>query len=173
MGCIGCSHRPLLCQHPGLSKYHLSSSFQVIGLIQRVSRACIEVDKQIISQINHGILALIGIERSDTQKTADKLLRRLLDYRIFQDTEGKMNLCLSEVDGALLLVPQFTLAADTKKGMRPSFSSAAAPEQGQALYDYLVVQARSRYTRVKSGIFGAYMQITLTNDGPVTFWLQA
>ena len=143
----------------------------MIGLIQRVSQAHVEVDKQIISQVKHGVVALIGVERSDTENSADKLLRRILNYRIFPDAEGKMNLGLTEIDGELLLVPQFTLAADTKKGMRPSFSSAAAPEQGEKLFDYLVDQARNSYSKVQCGKFGADMKVSLINDGPVTFWL--
>ena len=144
----------------------------MIGLIQRVTCAQIEVDDQTISRINNGIFALIGVERSDTEKSAEKLLQRILGYRIFADPKSRMNLSLTDIAGDLLLVPQFTLPADTKKGMRPSFSRAAPPLQGQALFTFLLDRARSQYPKVESGRFGVDMKITSTNDGPVTFWLQ-
>lgn len=144
----------------------------MIGLIQRVSLARVEVENQTVAHINQGILALIGIERTDSDKTADRLLERILGYRIFSDPTGKMNLDLKTVGGELLLVPQFTLVADTKKGMRPSFSSAAPPDRGKVLYDHLLATARKAHPRVESGSFAADMKVTLTNDGPVTFWLQ-
>lgn len=145
----------------------------MIGLLQRVSSARVEVHSQTIAQINIGILVFIGIEKDDTRVKAERLLERLLGYRIFPDQTGKMNLSLTDIQGGLLLVPQFTLPADTKKGMRPSFSSAAAPETGMELFDYLLSRAKSAYRNVEVGIFGADMQVHLVNDGPVTFWLKA
>jgi D-aminoacyl-tRNA deacylase len=143
----------------------------MIALIQRVTNANVQVEGQVIGQIQKGIMALIGVEKNDTQEKADKLIRRLLGYRIFSDQNDKMNLSLSDVAGGLLLVPQFTLAADTNKGMRPSFSSAAPPQIGEQLFDYLVEQAINLHPVVQTGRFGADMQVSLCNDGPVTFWL--
>ena len=144
----------------------------MIGLLQRVTEASVRVDGKVVGQINHGLLVLTGIEKSDTEAQADRLLARLLGYRVFPDNEGKMNLSLKEIGGGLLLVPQFTLPADTKKGMRPSFSSAASPENGSRLFNYLVASAKSAHANVETGLFGADMQVSLVNDGPVTFWLQ-
>ena len=144
----------------------------MIGLLQRVSRASVEVDSRIIATINTGLLVLVGVEKEDNPERADRLLERLLGYRVFPDREGKMNLSLKEIDGGLLLVPQFTLPADTKKGMRPSFSSAATPARGRELFSYLLDRARAVYPKVQYGIFGADMQVHLINDGPVTFWLK-
>ena len=144
----------------------------MIALLQRVSSASVEVDHEIIGSINTGILALIGVEKDDGKAEADRLLERILGYRIFPDEEDKMNLSLQDISGGLLLVPQFTLAADTQKGMRPSFSSAAPPETGKALFKYLLEQAKSSHQSVESGIFGADMKVGLVNDGPVTFWLK-
>jgi D-tyrosyl-tRNA(Tyr) deacylase len=144
----------------------------MIGLLQRVSRAEVQVDGEQVGAIERGLLVLVGVERDDGEAQAERLLQRLLGYRVFADEQGKMNLSLSAVQGGLLLVPQFTLAADTRKGARPSFSSAATPEQGQRLFDYLLAQARQQHPQVASGRFGADMQVSLTNDGPVTFWLQ-
>jgi len=143
----------------------------LIALIQRASYANVLVE-EIIAEIDQGILAFIGVEKNDTKEKADKLLHRLLGYRIFSDNNDKMNLSLDDVKGGLLLVPQFTLAADTKKGMRPSFSSAAPPELGNQLFDYFVKQAKTNYPIVETGEFGADMKVSLCNDGPVTFWLQ-
>ena len=145
----------------------------MIGLLQRVSRASIEVDSRIIAAINTGLLVLIGVEKHDTPARADRLLERLLGYRVFPDNAGKMNLSLTDIQGGLLLVPQFTLPADTKKGMRPSFSSAASPIQGKELFSYLLERATASHKYVQAGVFGTDMQVHLTNDGPVTFWLQA
>ena len=145
----------------------------MIGLVQRVAGAHVEVDDQCIGAIKQGMLVLVGVERADSETTADRLLDRLLGYRIFPDTDGKMNLSLEDIGGGLLLVPQFTLAADTRKGMRPSFTPAAPAETGQRLFGYLVNRARQRYQSVATGQFGADMQVSLTNDGPVTFWLQS
>jgi D-tyrosyl-tRNA(Tyr) deacylase len=144
----------------------------MIALIQRVQHASVVVDGQTIGAINEGILALIGVEKNDTEANAQRLLERLLNYRIFTDNDDKMNLSLHDTKGGLLLVPQFTLAADTQKGNRPSFSSAAAPEQGQRLFNYFVAEAKINYTNVETGQFGADMKVSLLNDGPVTFWLQ-
>ena len=144
----------------------------MIGLVQRVSQARVEVDGKTVAQIDRGILALIGVEKPDTSGTAERLVERIIQYRIFPDADGKMNLSLHDIAGGLLLVPQFTLPADTRKGNRPSFSSAAPPEIGQRLFLELAEFARETHGQVQTGVFGAYMQVTLTNDGPVTFWLQ-
>lgn len=145
----------------------------MIGLLQRVSSARVEVSGACVGEIEQGILVLVGVERGDTTAQADRLLERLLVYRVFPDGEGKMNLSLVDIDGGLLLVPQFTLAADTEKGSRASFTPAAAPEEGARLFEYLLIQARRKHGVVAAGRFGADMQVTLTNDGPVTFWLRA
>lgn len=144
----------------------------MIGLLQRVTQAKVEVAGKTVGIINQGLLILIGVEKGDTEKQAERLLERLLGYRVFADEDGKMNLSVTDIAGGLLLVPQFTLPADTKKGMRPSFSSAAPPEEGERLFKYLTGRARAIYQKVATGQFGADMQVTLTNDGPVTFWLQ-
>lgn len=144
----------------------------MIGLVQRVNSAEVLVAGTVVGSIGCGLLALIGVQKGDDELHADKLLRRLLGYRIFADAEDKMNLNLAEVGGGLLLVPQFTLAADTHKGMRPSFSAAAPPADGQRLFDYLIAKAREVYPQVATGCFGADMQVSLVNDGPVTFWLE-
>ncbi|HTS52227.1 MAG TPA: D-aminoacyl-tRNA deacylase [Burkholderiales bacterium] len=144
----------------------------MIGLLQRVSQARVEVAAQVVAAIGQGILVLVCAERGDGTAEADRLLQRLLDYRVFSDAEGKMNLGVRDVEGGLLLVPQFTLAADTRKGNRPSFTPAAPPEQGRALFEYMLGRASELYSRVAAGRFGAHMQVTLTNDGPVTIWLR-
>ena len=144
----------------------------MIGLLQRVSRASVEVDGQTIGVIGKGLMVSVCAERGDSEAEANRLLERVLRYRVFSDGGGKMNLGLREVGGGLLLVPQFTLAADTKKGNRPSFTPAAPPEQGCVLFDHMVTRARELHSPVASGQFGADMQVTLTNDGPVTIWLQ-
>ena len=126
-----------------------------------------------MASIGPGILALVGVRPNDDESSTERLLSRLLQYRIFGDETGKMNLSLSQVQGELLLVPQFTLAADTHKGLRPGFSTAAPPEQGRQLFDFLVQSARAQHGRVETGVFGAHMRISLTNDGPVTFWLES
>lgn len=144
----------------------------MIGLIQRVSRASVQVDGRITGAIERGLLVLVGVQKHDDDGRALRLLERLIGYRVFADEAGKMNLSLRDIGGGLLLVPQFTLAADTQKGMRPSFSSAAPPQEGKRLFDYLVQQAKSQYPNVATGVFGADMQVSLINDGPVTFWLE-
>jgi D-tyrosyl-tRNA(Tyr) deacylase len=145
----------------------------MIGLLQRVTSAEVRIAGESVGVIGPGLLVLVGVERDDSEGTADKLLERIATYRVFSDDAGRMNLDLEQVRGGLLLVPQFTLAADTAKGRRPGFSTAAAPEQGKALFDFLVARARQRLPVVETGVFGAHMQVGLTNDGPVTFWLQA
>jgi len=144
----------------------------MIALLQRVQFASVNVDNQQIARIDKGLLVFLGIERGDTQEQADKLLSKLLAYRIFADENDKMNLSLLDVNGGLLLVPQFTLAATTSKGLRPSFTSAAHPAEGEVLFDYFCKQAKNTHSLVETGQFGADMQVSLTNDGPVTFWLQ-
>lgn len=141
------------------------------GLIQRVTQAQVVVDGQCVGAIDGGILLLLGVEQGDSQQQADKLLHKILNYRIFADAEGKMNLSLKDTGGGLLIVSQFTLAADTQKGLRPSFSSAASPMLARQLYDYFVEQAQKQHHPVATGVFAADMKITLTNDGPVTLML--
>ncbi len=144
----------------------------MIGLLQRVTSAAVAVDGVSIASINTGLLVLIGVERGDSEAQAERLADRLLSYRVFSDADGKMNLSLRDIDGGLLLVPQFTLAADTSRGNRPGFSHAAAPERGRQLFDHLVATAQAQHTDVQTGEFGADMQVTLCNDGPVTIHLQ-
>jgi D-tyrosyl-tRNA(Tyr) deacylase len=144
----------------------------MIALIQRVTRAEVRVGGEVVGAIERGVLALIGVRRTDTDSAAQRLLERVLSYRIFPDPEGRMGLALREVGGGLLLVPQFTLAADTHKGTRAGFSLAAAPEEARRLFAFLVQRAHSAYAPVSSGVFGADMQVALVNDGPVTFWLE-
>ena len=144
----------------------------MIALLQRVTNASVVVEGKTVGEIENGILALIGVERTDTEVQANRLLERILGYRIFADAEDKMNLSLKDTNGGLLLVPQFTLVANTEKGMRPSFSSAASPTKGERLFAYLRQQAMHQYPQVEAGQFGADMKVSLTNDGPVTFWLQ-
>ncbi|CDH45630.1 D-aminoacyl-tRNA deacylase [Candidatus Contendibacter odensensis] len=144
----------------------------MIGLLQRVTAACVEVGEERVGAIDAGLLVLIGVERGDGAAQADRLLERLLGYRVFADAAGKMNLSLRETGGGLLLVPQFTLAADTGKGMRPSFTPAAPPAEGARWFAYLQEQAGQRHRPVAMGQFGAHMRVSLSNDGPVTFWLR-
>lgn len=142
------------------------------ALIQRVKQAQVEVGGEIVGKIDQGILAFIGVEKSDTQGNADKLLKKIISYRIFSDEYEKMNLSLENIAGDLLLVSQFTLVANTQKGLRPSFSSAGNPELSQGLFDYIVNQANKTHLKIQTGIFAANMQVSLINDGPVTFNLQ-
>jgi D-tyrosyl-tRNA(Tyr) deacylase len=145
----------------------------MIGLIQRVTHADVRVGGEIVGSIGRGMLALIGVRKGDDPASADRLLERLLAYRIFPDAQGRMNLSLKEIsNGGLLLVPQFTLAADTQNGTRAGFSTAAPPELARGLFDHLLAQARASQVTVAAGIFGADMQVSLVNDGPVTFWLE-
>lgn len=145
----------------------------MIALIQRVSGASVTVEGAVVSRIGHGLLALVGVERDDGEAQVDRILERLLGYRVFQDDEGRMNLSLAQTGGGLLLVPQFTLAADTRKGMRASFGPAADPERGRLLFDRLLEKARAMHSAVETGVFGAHMKVALENDGPVTFILEA
>ena len=144
----------------------------MIGLLQRVSHAEVRVEAKTVGSIQGGLLVLVGVERGDSEQQAERLLERLLTYRVFADDQGRMNRSLRDVGGGLLLVSQFTLAADTRSGTRPGFSPAAEPQEGKRLFDYLVRRARERHGVVETGEFGAQMQVSLTNDGPVTFWLQ-
>jgi len=145
----------------------------VIGLLQRVTDASVEIDQERVASIGPGLLVLVGVRPTDDEPSTLRLLDRLLQYRVFADEAGKMNLSLAQTQGSLLLVPQFTLAADTHKGLRPGFSTAAPPELGRKLFDTLVQAARSRHGCVETGVFGAHMRVSLTNDGPVTFWLES
>ena len=144
----------------------------MIGLLQRVSEGRVRVAGEVIAETGIGLLVLIGVQKDDNEAKADRLLERLLGYRVFPDDAGRMNQSLRDIGGGLLLVPQFTLAADTRKGTRAGFSKAASPEQGECLFDYLVTTAKSHHSPVDSGVFGADMQVELVNDGPVTFWLE-
>lgn len=144
----------------------------MIGLIQRVSHASVTIDGDMTGSIERGLLALIGVEKSDTEQSAERLLERMLNYRVFGDADGKMNLSLKDINAGLLLVPQFTLVADTQKGNRAGFSNGAPPALGRALFEHMHNQARRLHHDVASGVFGADMQVELVNDGPVTFWLQ-
>lgn len=144
----------------------------MIALLQRVSQASVVVEGATIGSIGAGLMVLLCAEKGDSEKQADALLAKLLAYRVFGDAAGKMNLSISDIGGELLLVPQFTLAADTNSGTRPSFTPAAAPADGRRLFDHVVRQARAVHGKVATGQFGADMKVSLTNDGPVTFWLQ-
>jgi D-aminoacyl-tRNA deacylase len=144
----------------------------MIALLQRVLDAKVVVDGDTVGAVGSGLMVLLCAERHDTDKEADALLAKLLSYRVFSDDAGKMNRSITDVEGELLLVPQFTLAADTESGTRPSFTPAASPAEGRRLFDYFVEKARMRHGVVETGRFGADMKVSLTNDGPVTFWLQ-
>jgi len=144
----------------------------LIGLLQRVTGASVHVEERQTGRIGAGLVVLVGVQRGDTEREAERLLERLVTYRVFPDAEGRMNLSLEDVRGSLLLVPQFTLAADTRKGTRAGFSTAATPDEGARLFGRLVAAARNRIPDVQTGEFGAHMQVALTNDGPVTFWLE-
>jgi D-tyrosyl-tRNA(Tyr) deacylase len=144
----------------------------MIGLLQRVSHASVVVDGATVGAIDAGLMVLVCAEKGDTEREAEALLAKLLTYRVFADDAGKMNRSVTDIGGGLLLVPQFTLAADTRSGTRPSFSPAASPDDGRRLFDHVVRQARARHAKVETGIFGADMKVSLTNDGPVTFSLR-
>ena len=144
----------------------------MIGLLQRVSEARVRIDGELVAEASTGLLVLVGVQRGDDEAKAERLLERLLGYRVFPDAAGRMNLSLRDLHGDLLLVPQFTLAADTRKGTRAGFSRAAGPDEGKRLFDYLVQISRERHAVVANGVFGADMQVELVNDGPVTFWLE-
>ena len=144
----------------------------MIALLQRVTRARVRVGERVVGEIGAGLLALLAVQPDDSEEQADRLLERMLNYRIFSDADGKMNLSVRDIQGGLLLVSQFTLAADTDKGNRPGFSRAAAPDLGLRLFDHFVTRARALHAPVATGEFGSHMQVELVNDGPVTFWLE-
>ena len=144
----------------------------MIALLQRVLQARVEVKQQVVGQISQGLLVFAGFEPRDDKASVLRMLERILNYRVFADADDKMNLSLRDIDGGLLLVPQFTLAADTQRGRRPSFTTASRPDEGQALFDFIVQQARQNHTDTACGQFGADMQVFLQNDGPVTFILK-
>lgn len=144
----------------------------MIALLQRISSAAVRVEGEVIARVSSGLLVFLGIERGDSDREAEKLLERVLKYRIFSDARGRMNRALADVGGDLLIVPQFTLAADTRKGLRPSFEPAADPKVGRELFNVFLRQAIRKHPTVASGRFGANMQVELVNDGPVTFWLR-
>lgn len=143
------------------------------ALIQRVSEARVVVEDACVGEIGRGLLVFLGVEKADTETAADKLLKKILSYRVFPDTDGRMNLSVQQVGGGILVVSQFTLAADTRKGLRPSFSKAGEPQRAESLYQYFVSQARSSHHTVAAGQFAADMKVQLINDGPVTFILEA
>lgn len=143
----------------------------MIGLIQRVTSASVEVDGQVVGEIGKGILLFLGVEKGDDEAVTCRLVNRVINYRIFEDVAGKMNESLLDQGGELLIVPQFTLPADTRKGMRPSFTPAAPPDQGQVLFESFIAEAGEYLDHVQTGVFGAEMQVSLVNDGPATFWL--
>jgi D-tyrosyl-tRNA(Tyr) deacylase len=144
----------------------------MLGLLQRVKRASVDVDGECVGKIDQGILLLLGIEKTDTAITVDKLIDKILAYRLFADEQNKMNCNVQQIEGGILVVSQFTLAADTNKGLRPSFSSAAPPTQAEALYNYFVERLQLKHSPIATGIFAADMQVSLVNDGPVTFMLK-
>ncbi len=144
----------------------------MIALLQRVAGARVELEGKVVGAIGRGLLVLLAVEKGDAEPQADRLLERVLTYRVFEDETGRMNRSLMDIGGGLLVVSQFTLAADTTKGTRPGFSPAAAPEEGRRLFDYFLGAARNQHPDVQTGEFGAHMQVSLTNDGPVTFWLR-
>ncbi|AIR05360.1 D-tyrosyl-tRNA(Tyr) deacylase [Cedecea neteri] len=144
----------------------------MIALIQRVTRASVTVEGEVTGEIGPGLLVLLGVEKEDNEQKANRLCERVLGYRIFSDEQGKMNLNVQQAGGSLLVVSQFTLAADTERGMRPSFSGGAAPQQAEALYEYFVGRCKQQGIEAPTGRFAADMQVSLINDGPVTFWLQ-
>ncbi len=150
----------------------LSQTRRMIGLLQRVSSASVSVNGDSIAAIDAGLLVLVGVERGDSEAGAQRLAERLLNYRVFSDPAGRMNLSLRDIGGDLLLVPQFTLVADTGSGNRPGFSAAAPPERGRELFDQLVAAAQAQHTMVQTGRFGADMQVSLCNEGPVTISLR-
>lgn len=144
----------------------------MLGLIQLVTNADVKIEQKIVGEIQRGIMALIGIEKTDNEDSAKKLFEKIINYRIFPDENGKTNLSLKDINGGLLLVPQFTLVAETQKGLRPGFSRGMPPAEGKILFDFLVNHAAQNYHTISAGQFGTYMQVTLCNDGPVTFLLQ-
>ncbi len=162
-----------LPRRPAMLRAAAAPARGMIGLIQRVLRARVDVADRTVGAIDEGLLVLVGVRRNDGPASADRLLERLLTYRVFADDAGRMNRDVTEVRGGLLLVPQFTLAADTRSGTRPGFSTAAPPQTARELFDYLVERARARHRPVAAGEFAAHMRVELVNDGPVTFWLES
>ena len=144
----------------------------MICLIQRVTESQVRINDKVVGSIGQGLMILIGFEKLDDNTSVNKMIEKVLNYRIFADDNNKMNLSLRDINGSLLLIPQFTLAADTNKGRRPSFGSAAEPHLGEALFSYCVEATRQKHSPVEVGVFGADMQVSLINDGPATFWLQ-
>ena len=145
----------------------------MIGLIQRVTSAHVNVNKAVVAEINQGLVLFLGIQKKDNKTSVEQMLRRVLGLRVFSDESSRMNLSLQDVSGNLLIISQFTLAADTQKGLRPSFSSAAPPDHAKLIYEYFVERAQFNYKKIAAGIFGANMQVSLCNDGPVTFVLES
>lgn len=145
----------------------------MISLLQRVSQAKVEIDGQCVAEIEQGLLVLVAVQQDDTDKNIHRMFERIINYRVFADEAGKMNISLKQINAGLILVPQFTLAANTTSGNRPSFSAAAEPEVSRALFNQFIVHAKQEYSKVQQGVFGADMFVSLTNDGPVTFWLEA
>jgi D-tyrosyl-tRNA(Tyr) deacylase len=162
-----------LPRRPAMLRAAAAPVRRVIGLIQRVLRARVDVGDRTVGAIDEGLLVLVGVRHGDGRASADRLLERLLTYRVFADDAGRMNRDVTEVRGGLLLVPQFTLAADTRNGTRPGFSAAASPQTARELFDYLLERARARHRPVAAGEFAAHMRVELVNDGPVTFWLES
>jgi D-tyrosyl-tRNA(Tyr) deacylase len=160
-----------LHRQTALRRHNQEIQQEMIGLLQRVSHAEVKVDDKTIGQIGRGLMVLVAVHRDDTDKDVARLAERLLGYRVFADDKGRMNRSLCDISGGLLLVPQFTLTADTKKGTRASFTRGAAPDKASAYFDRLVDICRQKHAPVETGAFGADMQVSLTNDGPVTFWL--
>ena len=144
----------------------------MLSLLQRVTTATVTIDGVVVGKIDKGVLVFVGVEKGDGEGDAERMVERILGYRLFSDGQGRMNRSVSDIEGGVLLVPQFTLPADTRSGMRPSLSPAAPPDVGRPLFDYLLDTARARHGHVASGEFGAHMQVSLVNDGPVTFMLQ-
>lgn len=144
----------------------------MITLLQRITSASVVIDNATVAKVEAGMLVFVAVQKQDTESTAEKMQQRILAYRIFADQQNKMNKNICEVNGDILVVPQFTLAANTTKGLRPNFSSAATPDQGKRLFDYFLHKLKAEYARVSSGKFAADMQVHLVNDGPVTFWLE-
>ena len=159
-------------RQPFDGRTHHESDAAMIGLLQRVSSAKVEVGTDTVGAIGRGLMVLIGVERGDTEREGDRLVERLVGYRVFPDADGRMNRSVADIGGGLLLVPQFTLPADTRKGARPSLSNAAPPDAGERLFACVVSRAQALHPVVETGRFGAHMQVTLTNDGPVTFTLR-
>lgn len=172
-GAVNCDRVGRRCSNWVIILSRVGRRINLIGLLQRVASASVTIEGHCVASIGAGLLVLVGVRPTDDEPSARRLLNRVLRYRVFADEAGKMNLSLTQIQGELLLVPQFTLAADTTKGLRPGFSSAAPPALGKRLYDVFVEAARNEHRRVETGVFGAHMQVSLINDGPVTVWLES